>query len=403
MEITGTHNSSHYNHIFTKNVHINSTHYYVYEYYDYELGDAYTHPCNTTEMDQIVHRDGTELFFEVILPILCISGIIGIILTVIVLSRKNMCTSTNTYLMSLAVADWGFLCLLSCRSLEKHLTGNALAMFGVFFEYAQIFINVFLLSSVWLTVMLAVERYIAICHPLRAISICTVKRSRIIIAIIFSVSFYFRVPNFFEMKVEYFDWCGEKLAHVTDTPLGANTTYKIAYAWIVDCVVCAIIPFTLLVFLNSRLVLEIRKSTRYLRYHIGMNSNMQNIISHEQLKITMMLVSVVVAFFVCQGPFVVYGAYVNINRFKLLKINESRFNIIRCVSLFLLVIKSAFNFILYCWFSEKFWNTFKRVFCIRYCTMKHVSKRKNHTVHSADNNGTSSIRKTSYLTKDTIC
>ncbi|XP_063447601.1 sex peptide receptor-related protein 2-like [Mytilus trossulus] len=387
---------------------INSTHeFYYYTIYEYESYNHYD-PCgNGSEEQNYVHRhSGMEIFINIFLPILCVSGIVGIILTVIVLSRKNMCTSTNTYLMSLAVADLGFLCLVGCRSLDRHLSGKALYSFYAFYEYAQIFIHTFLLSSVWLTVMLAVERYIAICHPLKAISICTVKRSRIIILLIFVVSFYCRVPNFFELKLETFYLCGEPVRQVVLTPLALNTTYKIIYAWIIDCAICAIIPFLFLVYLNIRLVLEIRKSTKYLRYHIGINSNMQNIVAHEQLKITMMLVSVIVAFFICQAPYVIYIAYVNIHKFSFDNFSNDKrktFEIIMCITLFLLAVKSAFNFILYCWFSEKFWNTFKRVFCVRYCTMKHSTKRKNHTVHSADNNATSSVRKTSYLTKDTIC
>ena len=394
--ISEQHESADYDYMYQTTV--NNTYEVVYYYeYIFDCGNS-----SSIEHTSPFEQGWLEILLHAFLPILCIGGIVGIILTVIVLSRKSMCTSTNTYLISLAVADLGFLSLLGCSSLERHLPKSSKYVFHVFYEYAQIFLHTFLLSSVWLTVMLAVERYIAICHPLKAISICTVKRSRIIIVLIFVCSFYCRIPNFFEMKiVTYYD-CGEPTPAITLTALGQNITYKTVYSWIVDCIICALVPFLFLVYLNVRLVLEIRKSTRYLRYHIGINSNMQNIVSHEQLKITVMLVSVIIVFFVCQAPYVIYTAYVNLNQYFFVN-NHETFDILRCVTLFLLALKSAFNFILYCWFSEKFWNTFKRVFCLRYCAMKHPSRRKNHTVHSADNNATSSARKTSYLTKDTIC
>lgn len=43
----------------------------------------------------------------------------------------------------------------------------------------------------------------------------------------------------------------------------------------------------------------------------------------------------------------------------------------RALAILLLTLKSSVNFVLYCWFSEKFWATLKRVFflhkCLRYC------------------------------------
>jgi hypothetical protein len=60
----------------------------------------------------------------------------------------------------------------------------------------------------------------------------------------------------------YYD-CGEPTPAITLTALGQNITYKTVYSWIVDCIICALVPFLFLVYLNVRLVLEIRKSTRY--------------------------------------------------------------------------------------------------------------------------------------------
>lgn len=54
-------------------------------------------------------------------PTICCCGIVGITLTMIVLSRKTMCTSTNCYLTALAVADLLFLLILSARILVEML------------------------------------------------------------------------------------------------------------------------------------------------------------------------------------------------------------------------------------------------------------------------------------------
>ena len=54
-------------------------------------------------------------------------------------------------------------------------------------------------SSVYLTVTVTVERYIAVCHPLRARSWCTCGRGRIAIVIIGLLSMLYNVPRFLEV------------------------------------------------------------------------------------------------------------------------------------------------------------------------------------------------------------
>ncbi|XP_060070328.1 sex peptide receptor-related protein 2-like [Ylistrum balloti] len=384
----------------------NDSYFFWYDYDDLPCMYASDYKNDSTST-MLGSRPSYNLLFKVLLPIICVSGIVGIILTVMVLSRKNMCTSTNCYLTSLSIADLGFLVILSTKFLEYRIVGYQFHVFDIYFTYAQIFLHTFLLASVWLTVMLAIERYIAICHPLRAISICTVRRARIIIVVIFVFSFYCRIPNFFEHEIRTVTPCpgSPEFRHIVLTKLGQNITYKISYAWLVDCIICAILPFIALLFLNIRLIIEIRKSTRYLRYHLGTDSSMQNAVSSEQLKITMMLISIIFVFFICQAPYVITIAYRNIHQYTSRTILRSlTMEIVADATIFMLALKSAINFILYCWFSEKFWNTFKRSFCIRYCLRRYNRRRHNgHTVHSADQMGSQSARKASCMTKDTIC
>ena len=63
-----------------------------------------------------------------------------------------------------------------------------------------ILMDVFQYLTVGVTVMLAAERYIAICHPMRARSVCTVKRARTIIVLLAGLAFILRSPKFFDLK-----------------------------------------------------------------------------------------------------------------------------------------------------------------------------------------------------------
>ena len=51
-------------------------------------------------------------------------------------------------------------------------------------------------SSVYLTVGVTVERYIAVCHPLKARSWCTCRRGRVAVVVIGLFSFLYNVPRF---------------------------------------------------------------------------------------------------------------------------------------------------------------------------------------------------------------
>lgn len=341
---------------------------------------------------------GYELCIHILLPIISTIGIVGIILTVLVLSKKTMSTSTNSYLISLAISDLVFLLILSAKCFENKLNRENHYQYIFVMTYIYIILTAFLMASVWLTVMLAIERYIAICHPLRAMGICTVARARGIIVFIYILSLLLRIPDFLKYEVRSFrEPCLKKDVMFQDVSvLAQNNTFRLVTSW-VDCILLAILPFSLLLFLNICLISEIHRSTNYLRYHMATDANVQTIITGEEIKITMMLISVVVVFFICEAPFVILGILKQLNPDTLFE----NYNLLSYITILLLVLRSSFNFVLYCWFSEKFWNTFKKTFCSAPCLTTRFPlwlRNQSDQVHSNSN------RKISYFnTKETTC
>ena len=305
-----------------------------------------------------------------ILPILCVFGIIGIILTVIVLSKKNMCTSTNCYLMALAIADLLFLIILATTLVENQFApdSKAIYMYQIYITYVVIFLDIFLMASVWMTVMLAVERYIAICHPFVATRMCTITKARIIIPIIFFLMLLFRMSHFWEHKVvSFYDpSINTTLYYVQATDLSVNKVYLTISHVVVNAILTSALPFLLLTILNILLIREVRKSTEYFKRNMMVSQNSTSVVQREELQITIMLISVIIVFFICQAPYVTYTAVASIANFG--ATNQTL--LFRSVAIILLTIKSSVNFILYCWFSEKFWATLKRSFCLEKCWFK---------------------------------
>ena len=117
-------------------------------------------------------------------PIICILGLIGNIIIVVVFAQKSMATSTNVYLSALAISDiiklindvLYFLTVLLVKSDPP--SGNK--MYGFLYPYAHFIFNMSVCVSSWLTVSVAVERYILVCQPVGAKGLTTIPRTTVI-------------------------------------------------------------------------------------------------------------------------------------------------------------------------------------------------------------------------------
>ncbi|XP_052265828.1 thyrotropin-releasing hormone receptor-like [Dreissena polymorpha] len=359
--------------------------------------DFYDDLCQNNMQSIKEGLPGYTLCMHTLLPIICMFGIIGIILTLTVLIKKSMSTSTNNYLISQAVADLLFLVVIGVRIFDTRLERVTHHYYLVIMTYGNIFINIFLFASVWLTVMLTVERYIAICHPLRAMTICTVVRARIIIISIIAIATLYHVVWIFRYKVEFhWDPCVQReLPAIIITNLGLNKEFRHVSSW-ADCCLFAIAPVILVLVLNILLILEIHRSTKYLQHHMANDSNVRTIISKEEMRITRMLIMVVIVSGVCQGPYIVLNIYKRL----FLDVFSPLFNKMTYATILFLVLRSSFNFIIYCWFSEKFWSTLKRSFCVGKCKKGWFPNIWNNKEHGQSNNN----RNVSIIhTKETTC
>ena len=127
---------------------------------------------------------------------ICSVGIAGNIMVVlVVLGTKHMVTPTNCYLVSLAVADLIVLLAAGLPNISdvaaSWIYGHAGCLCITYLQYLGI--NV---SSCSITAF-TVERYIAICHSIKAQFICTVSRAKRIIACVWVSTALYCVMWFF--------------------------------------------------------------------------------------------------------------------------------------------------------------------------------------------------------------
>ncbi|EPB74489.1 7 transmembrane receptor [Ancylostoma ceylanicum] len=128
---------------------------------------------------------------------LSVIGIVGNILVItVVLKVRGMKTPTNCYLVSLAVSDTLFFIATTPTELSSQFTtdypfGSICCSLFTYLPYLAI--N----SSALSITAFTIERFIGICHPFWARTICTVKRAKLIICIIWTFSLIYNFPWLF--------------------------------------------------------------------------------------------------------------------------------------------------------------------------------------------------------------
>uniref|UniRef100_A0A6J0TCS9 Thyrotropin-releasing hormone receptor n=1 Tax=Pogona vitticeps TaxID=103695 RepID=A0A6J0TCS9_9SAUR len=128
---------------------------------------------------------------------ICAVGIVGNVMVVlVVLTARDMRTPTNCYLVSLAVADLMVLVAAGLPNISDSLAGTWIYGFAgclgiTYFQYLGI--NA---SSCCITAF-TVERYIALCHPMKAQRMCTMSRAKRIIAFIWILTSVYCLMWFF--------------------------------------------------------------------------------------------------------------------------------------------------------------------------------------------------------------
>ncbi|XP_030405465.1 thyrotropin-releasing hormone receptor isoform X2 [Gopherus evgoodei] len=301
--------------------------------------------------------------------LICGLGIVGNIMVVLVVLRtKHMRTPTNCYLVSLAVADLMVLVAAGLPNITESLYGSWVYgyMGCLCITYLQYLgINA---SSCSITAF-TVERYIAICHPIKAQFLCTFSRAKKIIIFVWTFTSIYCTLWFFLLDlntVVYKDTivvsCGYKVSRSYYSPI-----------YMMDFGIFYVVPMilaTVLYGLIARILFlnpipsdpkenpKIRKNNST-HQNKTMNSKMTNrgfsstIASRRQ--VTKMLAVVVILFAFLWMP---YRTLVVVNSFLSNPFQENWFLLFCRICIYL---NSAINPVIYNLMSQKFRASFKKL------------------------------------------
>ncbi|KAE8603931.1 hypothetical protein XENTR_v10014509 [Xenopus tropicalis] len=204
--------------------------------------------------------------------LLFIIGISGNVMTMLVVSKyKDMRTTTNLYLSSMAFSDLLiFLCMpLDLYRLWQYRPWNFGSSLCKLFQFVS---ECCTYSTILNITALSVERYFAICFPLKAKVVITKGRVKLVISVLWAVSFVSAGPIFVLVGVEH-----ENGTNPLDTNECKATEYAIKSGLLTIMVWTSSIFFFLPVFCLTVLYTLIgRKLWRRKRETIGPHTSIRD-------------------------------------------------------------------------------------------------------------------------------
>ncbi|CAH8443013.1 unnamed protein product [Schistosoma turkestanicum] len=210
----------------------------------------------------VTQVDVTDLQIYVILkhylpiPIFIVS-ILCILVTLIAVTQRGLWRTTVTYIIVLAIVDLFTLISLCILSMDFFIIpalpeGLYTRIYFLVETILGELVDTLLLISNWLTVLIATERYLAVCHPLK-VRFIDCKYRRIFIMLVIFSSILIKLPGFI----------------ILGYAKEINSSYTIVifrkiYIWIVQILLFLIIPFSILTFVNVRLIQTLRSSLQFI-------------------------------------------------------------------------------------------------------------------------------------------
>ncbi|XP_065213368.1 uncharacterized protein LOC135840669 [Planococcus citri] len=286
--------------------------------------------------------------------LILVFGVVGnIMVPVVIIRTKDMRNSTNIFLMNLSLAD--LLVLIICTPTvlvelnsrpETWVLGEHLCKIIPFVELTVAH------ASVLTILAITFERYYAICEPLRAGYVCTKARAIVICIITWLVAAFCTSPIAMISKYQIMEYVDGSMVPVCFTK--ADTFWPMFYFLVINTIFY-LGPFVLLIFMYWVIA-------RHLMADPGTNCSESAFNVRARKQVVAMLITVVVAFFLCLLPFRVFTLWIILapGDYQPNVQMDNYYHILFSCRI-MLYLNSAINPILYNLMSSKFRQGFKNL------------------------------------------
>ncbi|XP_065209227.1 G-protein coupled receptor dmsr-1-like [Planococcus citri] len=328
----------------------------------------------------------------------CIIGSILNFFVIIVFTRKNMISPINTILVHLAIAEtitmitymphtWHeFFRANLYPAIKDHRTHEWETISLASFYLAFIFRH----TTIWLTLVLGVWRYIAVIYPLKERKWCQMETTRVCIIAGYVFGLMTCIPLWFFLQIKQAEKTVDKDGVFTSdygkgvknesifeihAPIVMNTPfYRLIY--LSYGIFVKIIPTAMLGVISYKLIIALSKAKTQ---HEGLTSNshfdntrqLKN--KHQTYRITVMLLMILGLLVVGELP---HGIYCLLTAILGPKFYTQRYSYAAEVFNTLVKFCECANFVIYYIMSHRFRNTFKALFRSRNGDEKKIRCKK---------------------------
>jgi len=365
----------------------------------------------------------------VLMGALCLFGFAGNSVATVCLLQDRSKSATPFLLVSLGVADTLFLATVFALRVIPSIDTfawplpwlqPAVPYLGKYVYPTAIVAET---GTIYLTILVTVNRYVSVCWPYRASELCSLRSARIHVAAVALFAVAFNLPRYFEYKIirapSYAPEVGDNVtvgiwnstavlspipaanatlldadrnytypntsqvdvSNVTSahqlmmsseeliyetTWLVQHPVYRLVYQNLLYFFVLFLFPLISLMFLNHRLIVELRRTRKKrARMRGGGGRRLGGAESaRSEEDITLMLIVVVIVFVVTQSPAALTQTLLSTLDLRRL-VCPSAFFFYERLSDLLVVTNSSVNFIIYCLCSRRFRAALTNLLCHR--------------------------------------
>lgn len=299
----------------------------------------------------------------------CGLGIIGNGVSFYIFRRPSMKSSINALFAGLSMIDLVMMLLAIPTFVLVPLSGTCKPELQFLLPYIVICIYPCVLTvqtcSVWTFIVITVERWIAVCHPLQANRMCTVGNSKRALTVVCVLSVLYNAPRWLEFRLVI--ETNQTLS--IEEMLKADSSYYLIYYTLLFIITHFVIPFAVLSSVNVRIIKSVFESPP------GVQTALIRRSRRKEQKASVMMAVIVLVFLVCYSlPFVINIIVMfNPNFFKSEETAFLAF-ILNDVCNLLVIVNASTTFIIYYTFSKKYRTVMYRQFSRRRSTRSEISQ-----------------------------
>ncbi|CAC5405013.1 unnamed protein product [Mytilus coruscus] len=216
-----------------------------------------------------------------------------------------------------------------------------------------------MMAASLLTVAIAIERYVEVCHPYKARSLCTMTLAVSTSICILFFSFLISIPYACKYIVSENEMNGTMIdLDLAVTDLWEKGPFAISFTW-VHYVLRSLLPLVLLIVFSARIIYSLRS------HRLG----------HSKQRITICILAVIAVFVMCNFPDTIMSTILNTGYYEASYLVRG----FREITDFFLLLQTTTNIIIYCTLNRSFIKTSKELIKKCNCCNRRVSSGNKPT------------------------